>query len=70
MYYLHMVHVRDAYDHWFLNILFVRDPPNYQDISLYLVLDEEIFLNALLSIGLLPLNSTHLLWNQDLESYE
>jgi hypothetical protein len=70
VYYLHLVHVRDAHGHWFVNILFIRDPPNYQDISLYLMMDDERFLNALLSVGLLPSTSAHLFWNRYLASYE
>jgi hypothetical protein len=62
MHYLHLVHARDAYDCWFVNILVVKDPPNHQAIALYLVLDDERCLNALLSVGLLPSTSTHLFW--------
>jgi hypothetical protein len=67
---LHLVNARDAHCHWFMNIIFIRAPPNHQTIYLYLMLDDERFLNALLSVGLLPSNSTHLFWKQDLESYE
>jgi hypothetical protein len=70
VHYLHMVHARDARGHWFINILFVSGPRIYQSISLYLMLDDEIFLNALLSTGLLQSTSSHLFWNQDLELYE
>jgi hypothetical protein len=62
MHYLHLVHARDAHGHWFMNILFIRAPPNHQAIALYLMLDDERFLNALLSVGLLPSTSTHLFW--------
>jgi hypothetical protein len=48
VYYLHLVHVRDAHGHWFVNILFIRAPSNYQAIALYLALDDERCLNALL----------------------
>jgi hypothetical protein len=34
------------------------------------VLNDERFLNSLLSVGLLPSTSTHLFWKRDLESYE
>jgi hypothetical protein len=62
VHYLHLVHVRDTKGHSFINILFVRAPPNHQAISLYLMLTDERFPNALLLAGLFPLNSTHLLW--------
>jgi hypothetical protein len=70
MYYLHLVHARDAHGRWFMNILFIRAPPNYQAIALYLVMDDDRYLNYLLLAGLLPSTSTHLSWNQDLKSYE
>jgi hypothetical protein len=54
MYYLHLVHARDAHDHWFVNILFFYNPPNRQAIVLFLVLDDERFLNYLFSVGFLP----------------
>jgi hypothetical protein len=47
-----MVHARDAHGHWFVNIIFVRDPPNHQDIALYLMMIDERFPNSLLSVGL------------------
>jgi hypothetical protein len=50
VHYLHMVHVKDAHGHWFVNTLFIQVPPNHQDISLYLMLYDERFLNALLSV--------------------
>jgi hypothetical protein len=62
MHYLHLVHTRDTQGHWFMNILFVRSPPNHQDISLCLVLTDERFPNALLSVGLFPSTSSHLFW--------
>jgi hypothetical protein len=40
MHYLHMVHARYTHGHLFMNIPFVRDPPNHQAIYLYLVLDD------------------------------
>jgi hypothetical protein len=70
VYYLHLVLTRDAHGCWFVNILFIRALPNHQDISLYLTLDDEICLNALLSVGLLPSTSAHLFWNQDIDLYE
>jgi hypothetical protein len=70
MHYLHLVHVKDAHGCWFVNMFFVRVPPNHQAPALYLMLNDERFLNALLSVGLLPSNSTHLFWKRDLESYE
>jgi hypothetical protein len=60
VHYLHMVHAKNAQGHWFVNILFVRVPPNHQSISLYLVLTDEQCLNDILLVGLLPSNSAHL----------
>jgi hypothetical protein len=48
-----MVHAKDTQVHWFMNILFIRVPPNHQVIVLYLVLTDERCLNALLLAGLL-----------------
>jgi hypothetical protein len=62
VHYLHLVHARDAQGCWFMNILFVRDPPNNQAIALYLMLNDEKFPNALLSSDLLPSTSAHLFW--------
>jgi hypothetical protein len=70
VHYLHLVHARDAHGRWFVNILFIQYPPNYQYISLYLTLDDDIFLNSLLSMGVLPWTSSHLFQNRNLESYE
>jgi hypothetical protein len=57
---MHCLHVKDAHVCWFMNILFVQVPPNHQDISLYLVLTDERFLNSLLLVGILPPNSAHI----------
>jgi hypothetical protein len=46
----------------FMNILFVQDSPNHKAISLYLMLNDERFPNSLLSVGLLPSTSNHILW--------
>jgi hypothetical protein len=46
--------------HWFVNMFFVRFPPNYEAPSLYLMLTDERFLNVVLSTGLLPSTSAHL----------
>jgi hypothetical protein len=70
MYYLHMVLARDAHGCWFVNILFVWVVPNHQTIVLHLTLNDERFLNALLSAGIFPSTSSHLFWNRDLELYE
>jgi hypothetical protein len=70
MHYFHLVHERDAHDRWFMNILFFQSPPNHKVISLYLMLDDERCLNALISMGLLPSTSAHLFWNHDLDYYE
>jgi hypothetical protein len=68
--FLHLVHVKDAQGRWFLNMFFVRVHPNHETIVLYLMLTDERCLNSLLSLGLLPSTSAHLLWKQGLESYE
>jgi hypothetical protein len=70
MHCLHLVHLKDAQGCWFVNMFFVRVTTNHQYIDLYLMLNDERFLNALLSMGLLPSNLAHLFWKQDLESYE
>jgi hypothetical protein len=62
MHYLHRVHVGDAQGRWFVNILLVLAPPNHQAIALYLMLTDERCPDALLSVGLLPLTSSHLFW--------
>ena len=53
-----------------MNMFFIQFPPNYEDLSLYLVLNDERCLTYLLSVGLLPSNSTYLFWKWDLESSE
>ena len=70
MHYVHLVHAKDAQVRRFMNIFFVRFPPNHQAPALYLVLNDERCLNSLLSSGLLPLMPAHLFWRQDLDSYE
>jgi hypothetical protein len=70
MYYLHLAHAKDAQGRWFVNMFFIRFPPNHEAPALYLMLTDERCLNALLSVGLLPSTSTHLFWKRDLESYE
>jgi hypothetical protein len=62
MYHLHLAHVKDAQGHWFLNMFFIRFPPNHQAHALYLMLNDERFLNALLSASLLPSTSSHMFW--------
>jgi hypothetical protein len=70
MYCLHLAHVKDAQGRWFVNMFFFRFPLNHQAPTLYLVLNDERCLNALISPGLLPSTSTHLFWRRDIESYE
>jgi hypothetical protein len=70
MYRLHLVHAKDAQGHWFMNMFFVRSPPNHEAPALFLVLTDERCLNALLSAGLFPSTSAHLFWIWDLEFYE
>jgi hypothetical protein len=61
MHYLHLVHAKDAQGRWFVNIFFVQVPLNHQAPTLYLVLNHERSLNSLLSTGILPSTSAHLL---------
>jgi hypothetical protein len=61
VYHLHLEHVKDAQGRWFVNTFFVRFPPNHEAHALYLVMTNERCLNALLSVGLFPSTSTHLL---------
>jgi hypothetical protein len=70
MYRLHLAHTKDTQGHWFVNMFFVRFPPNHEAPALYLMLTDERCLNALLSVGLFPSTSAHLFWKRDLESYE
>ena len=70
MYRLHFAHAKDAQGRWFVNMFFIRSPPNHEAPNLFLILIDERCLNALLSMGLFPSKSTHLFWKRDLESYE
>jgi hypothetical protein len=70
VYHLHLAHAKYAQGCWFMNMFFDRFPPNHESPSLYLMLTDERCFNALLSTGLFPSNSAHLLWKWDLESYE
>jgi hypothetical protein len=69
MYLLHLIHAKDAQDRWFVNMFFIRSPPNHEAPPLFLVLTDERCLNSLLLAGLLPSNSSHLFWIWDLEFY-
>jgi hypothetical protein len=60
VYHIHLAHTKDAHGRWFVNMFLVLFPPNHEAPDLYLMLTNEICLNALLSVGLLPLTSTHL----------
>jgi hypothetical protein len=60
VYSLHLAHMKDVQGHWFMNFFFFLFPPNHEALALYLVLIDEICLNALLSTGLFPSNSAHL----------
>jgi hypothetical protein len=70
VYRLHLAHAKDAQVHWFVNMFFVRSPPNYEAPALFLVLTDERCLNSLLLAGLFPLTSSHLFGIWDLEFYE
>jgi hypothetical protein len=70
VYHLHLAHTKDTQGHWFMNMFFVRSPPNHEAPSLFLVLTDERCLNALLSAGLFPSTSAHVFWIRDLEFYE
>jgi hypothetical protein len=62
MYHFHSTHTEDAQGPWFMNMFFIRFPPNHEAPTFYLVLNDERCLNDLLSMGLLPLNLAHLFW--------
>ena len=70
MYRLHLSHAKDAQGHWFMNMFFIRSPPNHEALALFLVLIDERFLNNLLSVGLFPSNLDHVFWIRDLKFYE
>jgi hypothetical protein len=70
MYRFHLAHVKDAQVRWFMKMFFVRYPPNHEAPALFLVLTDERCLNALLSMGFFPSNSTHLFWIWEIEFYE
>jgi hypothetical protein len=70
MHFLHLVHAKDTQGHWFMNMFFIQVPLNNQATALYLVLTDEICINALLSMGLLPSTPSHLFWKRGLVSYE
>ena len=70
VYRLHLVHVKDAQGRWFVNVFFFQSPPNHEAHALFLMLNDERCLNALLLAVFLRSNSSHLLWKRDLESYE
>jgi hypothetical protein len=69
VYHLCFIHAKDAQGRWFVNMFFVPSPPNHEAPSLFLVLTDERCLNTLLSVGLFPLTSAHLVWIHDLEFY-
>jgi hypothetical protein len=70
MYRLHLAHAKDAQGRLFMNMFFIRSPPNHEGLALFLVLTDERCLNALLSAGLFPSTSAHVFWIRDLEFYE
>jgi hypothetical protein len=59
MYRLHLAHAKDAQGRWFVNMFFIRSPPNHEALGLFLVFTDERCLNALLSAGLFPSTSSH-----------
>jgi hypothetical protein len=59
MYHLYLAHAKDAQGRCFMNLFFVRFPPNHEAPTLYLLLTDERCLNYLLSVGLFPSTSTH-----------
>jgi hypothetical protein len=59
MYRLHLEHAKDTQGHWFLNMFFVRSPPNHEAPSLFLMLIDDRCLNDLLSVGLFPSTLAH-----------
>jgi hypothetical protein len=60
MYHLHLTHTKDTQGRWFMNMFFVQFPPNHEAPALYLMLNDDGFLNSLLLAGLLPSTSAHL----------
>jgi hypothetical protein len=70
MYHLHLAHTKYAQGRWFMNMFFVQSPLNHEAPGILLVLNDERFLNALLSVGLFPLTLAHVFWIRDLEFYE
>ena len=60
MYLLHLAHAKDTQGRWFMNMFFIRSPPNHEALALFLMLNDERFLNYLLSVGLFPSTSAHL----------
>ena len=62
MYHLHLVHAKDAQGRLFMNMFFVRSPPNHEALSFLFMMTDERCLNALLSLGLFPLTSTHVFY--------
>jgi hypothetical protein len=65
-----LAHAKYAQVRWFVNMFFVRSPLNYEALDLFPVITDDIYLNALLSVGLFPLTLAHLFWIWDLEFYE
>ena len=70
VYRLHLAHVKNTQGHWFVNMFFIRYPPNHEASSLFIMLTDERFLNSLLSASLFPSTSAHLFQIWDLEFYE
>jgi hypothetical protein len=70
VYRLHLEHTKDAQHHWFVNMFFVRSPPNHEALTLFLVLTDERCLNSLLSAVLFPSNLANVFWIRDLGFYE
>jgi hypothetical protein len=61
VYRLHLEHMKDAQVRWFVNMFFIRFPPNHEALALFLVLIDERCLNSLLLAGLFPSTSAHFL---------
>jgi hypothetical protein len=66
VYRLHLAWMKDAQGRWFVKMLFVRSPPNHEAPSLFLVVTNEICLNALLSVGLFLSTFAQVFWIGDL----
>jgi hypothetical protein len=62
MYRLPLARAKDTQGRWFVNMFFVRLPPNHEALALFLMLNDERCLNSLLLAGLLSSTLARLFW--------